>query len=390
MIKKILKVFGYLIVLLLAIANIYIIVSGRTYLYKGIYNTYLKGRKGPSINEYQIFDNRKVLAGNPKPWPLHENFGKVKPDAYLKHYLDSLETIGYVVIKDGKLLYEYYNDGFSDTSHTNSFSMAKTYLSAMIGIAIAEGKIDSLNVPLSKYIPEYGTDDRKKITLKHAVTMCTGMDFQESYSSPFTYPAEAYYGKELKALTLKYKPKKEPGTYFDYQSGNTTLVGMVLEKATGKTISDYLSEKLWTPMNCEQSALWNLDHENGFEKAFCCLQSNARDFARIGQLYLDSGRWNGQQLIPKDYVINSTKSFADLPEEGEPQSFPFYGYAWWLMKYNDKIIPYAQGILGQYIFIVPEHNLVVCRLGSKKGKHSKKGYWYKLNEVCIDMAVGLK
>jgi CubicO group peptidase (beta-lactamase class C family) len=390
MIKKIFKGLGYLIILLLAIANIYIIVSGRTYLYKGIYNTYLKGRKGPSINEYQIFDNRKVLAGHPKPWPLHENFGKVKPDVSLKHYLDSLETVAYVVIKDGKLLYEYYNNGFSDTSHTNSFSMAKTYLSAMIGIAIAEGKIDSLNVPLSKYIPEYGTDDRKKITLKHAVTMCTGMDFEESYSSPFTYPAEAYYGKELKALTLKYKPKIAPGIKFDYQSGNTTLVGMALAKATGKTISDYLSEKLWTPLNCEQSAYWNLDHENGFEKAFCCLQSNARDFARFGQLYLDSGRWNGQQIIPKDYVINSTKSFADLPEEGESQSFPYYGYAWWLMKYNDQIIPYAQGILGQFIFVVPEKHLVICRLGNKKGKHSEKGYWYKINEACIDMAIGLK
>ncbi len=365
-------------------------LSGRTYLYKGIANTYLKGRKGPSINEYQIFDNRKVNANVPKPWPKHENYGKVKPDENLKQYLDSLETIGYVVIKDGKLLYEYYNLGFSDTSHTNSFSMAKTYLSAMIGIAIGEGKIDSLNVPLSKYIPEYGTDDRKKITLKHAVTMCTGMDFQESYSSPFTYPAEAYYGRDLKTLTLKYQPKKEPGTYFDYQSGNTTLVGMVLEKATGKTISDYLSEKLWTPLNCEQSAYWNLDHDNGFEKAFCCLQSNARDFARIGQLYLDSGKWNGQQLIPKDYVVNSLKSFAALPEEGHAKTFPYYGYAWWLMDYNGKTIPYAQGILGQYIFIIPEYNMVVCRLGNKRAERSKKGYWYKLNEVCIDMAVGLK
>jgi CubicO group peptidase (beta-lactamase class C family) len=390
MLKKILKFLGVFILVVLVIANAYILISGRTYLYKGIANTYLKGEKGPTIQEYQIFDNRIIKAGNPQAWPKHPLYGKVNPDPSLKHSLDTLQTVAYVVIKDGQLLYEYYNEGFSDTSHSNSFSMAKTFLSALTGIAIGEGKIDSLSVPLHQYIPEYAMDERKNITLKHAITMCTGMDFEESYSSPFTYPAEAYYGTELKSLTMKYKPKHPPGQYFDYQSGNTTLVGMVLEKATGKTISDYLSEKLWTPMGCEQSAFWNLDHANGFEKAFCCLQSNARDFARLGQLYLDSGRWQGKQLIPESYVTQSLQSFANLPEDGYSETFPYYGYSWWLMKYNGKIIPYAQGILGQYIFIIPEHNMVVCRLGKTKGPHSNNGYWYQINETCIDMAVGLK
>ena len=202
--------------------------------------------------------------------------------------------------------------------------------------------------------------------MRHLLTMSSGIAFDEDYADPCAYPAEAYYGSDLRSLTLGYTTvTEEPGKTFRYLSGNTQVLGFVLAKATGKTLSDYASEKLWQPMGCEQPAFWSLDAPDGDEKSFCCLNSNARDFARIGKLYLDSGRWNGKQLVPEWYALQSIQPVGTKNPDGSINAS--YGYSWWMIPdYKGHRIFYARGILGQYVLCIPDLDMIVVRLGDER------------------------
>lgn len=365
---KVLKQIGKWLLIILIILNLAILISGKTYIYKGVANTYLKGRSGPGIDEYPIFENREVKAGTEQKWHSAKSYNSAKIPSALEPHFDAMQTVAFVVIKNDSLQHEQYWDGYGPDSHTNSFSMAKTFVSMMIGIAIDEGKIKSIDEPVGDFLPAFKEGDNAKLTIKHLLTMSSGINFDENYVSPLAYPAAAYYGSDLKKLTYGYKVIEEPGKEFKYLSGNSELLAFILEKATGKTISEYMSEKLWKPLGAKNTAYWSLDHKDGMEKAYCCFNSDALDFARLGQLYLDSGKWNGQQLINKDYVLNSVKP-ADLKvaEDGTPNDR--YGYAWWLIpNHKGHYIYYARGILGQYIFCIPDQRMVVVRLGRKREK----------------------
>jgi CubicO group peptidase (beta-lactamase class C family) len=197
--------------------------------------------------------------------------------------------------------------------------------------------------------------------------MSSGINFDENYVSPFAYPAQAYYGSDLHKLTYGYKVTEESGKVFKYLSGNSELLGFILQKATGKTLSEYMSEKLWKPLGAKNSAFWSLDAKDGMEKAYCCFNSNALDFARLGELYLDSGKWNGQQIISAEYVARSIEPAPLNDVDGKKNNL--YGYAWWLIPdYKGHSIFYARGILGQYIICIPDKKMVVVRLGSKREK----------------------
>jgi CubicO group peptidase (beta-lactamase class C family) len=361
---KILKKVGKWFLIILVVLNLAIVVFGKTYLYKGVANTYLKGRSGPSITEYKIFDNREIKAGTYQKWKLSKAYNSKKITPEQEADFIKLQTVAYLVVKNDSIIHEQYWDGFGEDSYSNSFSMAKSFVSVLIGMAIDDGKIKSVDQSVSDFLPEFKEGDKSKITVKHLLTMSSGIDFDENYANPFAYPAQAYYGRDLKKLTLPYPVLSEPGKEFIYLSGNTELLSLILSKATGKTISEYASEKLWKPLGAKNSAFWSLDHENGEEKAYCCFNSNAPDFARIGQLYLDSGKWNGQQLISAQYVVNSTTP-ANLLSNGEKNEA--YGYAWWVIPdYKGHRIFYARGILGQYIVCIPDKKMVVVRLGSKR------------------------
>ena len=373
---KTLKKIGKWFLIIFVILNIGILVSGRSYLYKGIGNTYLKGRSGPSIDEYQIFDNREVASGQYVPWHHAKGYNSRTVPAAFTTGFETLQTIAYVIIKDDSLIHEQYWDGYGEDSHTNSFSMAKTFVSILIGIAIDEGKIKSVDQPVSDFLPEYKDGENAKLTIKHLLTMSSGINFDENYVNPFAYPAAAYYGKDLKKLTDKYSVKETPGKTFKYLSGNSVLLALILQKATGKSVSEYASEKLWKPLGAKNKAFWSLDHENGLEKAYCCFNSNAPDFARIGELFLDSGKFNGTQIVSADYTINSVKTAELIYEDGRANEK--YGYAWWLIPDylpagqtgKGHRIYYARGILGQYIICIPDKKMVVVRLGKKREKQA--------------------
>ena len=364
---------------LLLVLNVFILVSGNLYIYKAVSNTLLKGRLGPSPDEYAIFSNREIKASVEQKWAIAKNYNWYKIPADVKTQFETYKPIAFLVIKNDSIQYEEYWDTYTEHSITSSFSMAKSFVSILVGCAIDEGKIKSVDQAIGDFIPQYNEGENKKVTIKHLLNMSSGINFDEDYINHLAYPARGLYGDDITKLTLSYKPTSEPGKKFEYLSGNTELLAFVLEKATGKKLSDYASEKLWQPMGASSNALWSLDHENGTEKAYCCINSNARDFARFGKLYLDSGRWNGKQLVNEQYVLNSIVP-ADLTNK-EGNNIDHYGYSWWLINYKGHQIFYARGILGQYVISIPDKNLVIVRLGHKRskekmGEHPKDVYLY--------------
>jgi CubicO group peptidase (beta-lactamase class C family) len=363
----ILKSIGKWLLIILVILNLAIIISGRTYIYKGLANTYFKGRSGPSISEYEIFDNREVKAGAEQKWEISKFYNSKKIPADLVSHFEEMQTGAFVVIKDDSMIHEQYWDGLGPDTRSNSFSMAKSFVGMLTGVALKEGKIKSLDQPVSDFLPEYKEGDNAQLTIRHLLTMSSGINFDENYVSPFAYPAQAYYGSDLHELTYGYKVTEEGGKIFKYLSGNTELLGFILQKATGKTLSEYMSEKIWKPVGAKNDALWSLDAKDGMEKAYCCFNSNAPDFARLGQLYLDSGKWNGQEIIPAQYVAEAVVPAPLNDVEGK--KVDNYGYHWWIVPdYNGHYIFYARGILGQYIACIPDQHMVVVRLGSKREK----------------------
>lgn len=320
----------------------------------------------PKIDQYPIFENRVVKADDPKPWLLHEQYNTLSvPEKYLPAF-EELGTVAFVIIKDSTLLFEQYWEDYSPQSHSNSFSMAKSIVSLAVGCAIDDGLIRSVDQPVSDFFPGFAGYNGKPLTIRHLLTMSAGVDFEEAYTSPFSPTTQLYYGNDLHQITFGMKEIEEPGVNFIYQSGVTQLLAFIVGKATGEEISSYVSRKLWTPMHAEEDALWSLDRKDGIEKAYCCFNSNARDFARFGQLLLNNGRWDGKQLISETYLAEATTPDTSLlfKEYNEPNHC--YGYQFWHLTYQGMKVSYMRGILGQYVFCIPELNAVVVRLGHKR------------------------
>jgi len=348
--------------MLLLSANIAILITGNIYIYRALVYNYV------NIDDLHLFHTRTIDAGTPQPWKISADFNKGKLPDSVRAELEKLETVAYLVIKDDSILYEEYWDRYSEKSLSNSFSMAKSVIGLLIGIAHDEGKIKSLDEPIGNYLEDYKEGYASESTIRDVLMMSSGSNWNESYSSLFSITTKGYYGSNLeKLLHNEVKITEQPGKIWNYKSGDTQMLAFILEKATGEHVSDYASRKLWIPLGAEP-AQWSLDHKDGHEKAFCCIYSNARDFARIGKLMLDSGSWNGNQLVSKEFVRQALTP-NDLLYDDDPASHvTTYGYQWWLMKYNDDPIFYMRGLLGQYVFVIPDKRLIVVRLGKQREK----------------------
>lgn len=352
------------LIIFVALASSIIFFTGNKHLFKAIATTYLVGKTGPSIDEYDIFENRTVEIGTPQPWAVSSSYNK-KNNEKLHQQIEALNPAAFLVIKNDSIVFEEYWDNFNENSLTNSFSMAKSYIGMLIGIALDEGKINSIDDPVANYLPQY--KDHPELTIKHLLTMSSGINFDESYTSPFGHMAKAYYGKDIEKLNENYTVTETPGEIFRYLGGNTIILSFILEKVTGQTISEYMSEKVWQPLGAQNPALWNLDHKDGREKAYCCFYSNARDFARIGKLYLNKGLWNNQRIVSEDYVTESTCPAYYL-KDGNGNLVDYYGYQIWTTYYKDMDIFFFRGIKGQYTIVIPDKNMIVVRLGKERSK----------------------
>lgn len=333
-----------------------------------------------NIDDYTIFENREVLAGSVHPWPLSTSYNSVKLADTLQTSIEALDPVAFLLVRKGEIVHEQYWDGYNSQSYSNSFSMAKSIVGLLTGIALEEGFIKSLDEPVGNYLPSFRKGANSQLTIRHLLTMSSGLNWDESYGSPFSVTTKAYYGNNLPELVNELQVVEAPGKEWEYLSGNTQLLALVLEKATRKSLSDYASEKLWKPLGASSPALWSLDKPEGTEKAYCCFNSNARDFARLGQLILNKGEWQGKRLISPAYLQEALQPASYLTdEEGAPVDF--YGYQWWVVNYKGKAIPYARGILGQYIFILPDKEAVLVRLGHERSPeyihhHPKDVYLY--------------
>ncbi|MBK6443816.1 MAG: serine hydrolase [Bacteroidetes bacterium] len=326
------------------------------------------------VTDYKIFPNRPL---HKSATPFYfteaqqndaiekritiENYAHEKMD--MKIFLEKSPTVAFLIIRNDTLMYEKYFRDYEAGTPVASFSMAKSYVSALIGIAIAEGKIKSEDEPVVNYLTELkGKKGWDKVTIHHLLQMASGVKFGEGYNTPFSGAASFYYGRTLRKSIARLKIEKEPMTGFDYKSVNTELLGLILERATGKHMTEYLDEKIWQPLGMEYDASWSIDKKNnGLEKAFCCINAKARDFAKFGRLYLNKGNWNGDQVVPAEWVKKS------LTINTEPGAEWYYNRQWWLASKEDGDFS-AVGHLGQYIYVYPKKNLIIVRLGVSRAK----------------------
>ncbi|WP_442588594.1 serine hydrolase domain-containing protein [Pedobacter sp. AW31-3R] len=322
------------------------------------------------INDYKKFPSHALQHGGEK-FLFHTSAQEKGPKKItvegkepvpFEKYLEDNNTVAFMVIHNDTIQYEKYFKGYDKTSIVPSFSMAKSVTSILIGCAIDEGLIKSVQEPITNYIPELKKNGFEKVSIEHVLQMTSGIDFNEGYANPFGEVANFYYGRNLRKALLKLKLKREPGKQFEYVSGNPQLLGLILERVLkGRTITEYMQEKLWQPLGMEYDGSWSTDKKkNGMEKTFCCINARARDFAKIGRLYLNKGNWNGRQIVSESWVKQSTKV------DTTKGSASYYQYQWWLPTQRGDFM--AQGILGQYIYVNPAKNLVIVRLGKNKGK----------------------
>lgn len=354
MFKKILKGFLVLIAALIALAYTF----GYDYLFKGIRETYLRGEGGSTIDDGSYFSSHVIAKGKVIPWEKDSLYNKKSLPKNLVEDLKSSNTSSFLIIKNGKLVHEEYWDGYSQNSKTNSFSMAKTVTVMLVAKAIEDQKIKSFNEPFSDFFENYkNVTFGKDLTLANLAEMEAGLNWNENYNNPFLPNAKAYYGKSLEEAVFMRGFKAEPGTKFEYQSGATQLLGFALRKRLNKTIAEYASENFWQPLGMEQNATWNTD-DFKMEKTFCCINSTSRDFAKLGQLFLNDGTFNGQQII-------SATSLAAIKMPTK-LSRGAYGKGMWIN--NDAAVKhyYFRGLYGQYIIMIPEKNMVIVRTGMDK------------------------
>ena len=304
--------------------------------------------------------------------PLPDSLNRTDHADSFEAFLEKNNTVAFLIVRNDSLLYERYFDGFSRESVLPSFSLAKSFVSALIGIAIAEGKIKSVDQPVTDFIPELADTGFNKVTLKDLLEMRSGIMFNEGYSSPFGAMGKFYYGLNLRKYTLRLKTQIPPGEVYNYQSANTQLLAIVLERATGMSLPDYFGEKIWRPMGSEYPASWSVDSKHNNEpKAFCCINAHAVDFARFGQLFLHHGIVDHDTVIPPSWIKESLTITNDSKDS---QGFP-YTYHWRVMRDGDF---FAKGILGQYIYVCPSKNIVIVRFGKKSTGFVWAGFFREL------------
>ncbi len=332
----------------------------------------------PGIDDYTIFHNRTLKASHPIPWGKDSLFGKLKIPRTHEDSFFKFDPVALILVKDGKLLHEEYFHGHTDEMISGSFSMAKSVVALLVGAAIDDGFIEDVHQPISDFIPSFAISQHD-VTVYDLLTMTSGLDWDEEYAAAFSITTKAYYGNDLKKLLKPIGVSSPPGSVFNYTSGTTQLLAFILGKATGMHISDYASKKIWSKIGAEQDALWSLDQEDGMEKAYCCFNSTARDFARLGQLVLNNGLWEGKQIISPEYIQQLTTPISHIRDKyGKPTDY--YGYQTWILQHEGMQIPYFRGILGQYIFIFPEMDAVMVRLGHKRSD-------YRINNTPSDILI---
>lgn len=320
------------------------------------------------LHDNEKFDNLPVHKGDPTFYftegtPANELqipslFDPGSKTRSLESFLEKKKTVAFLAIRNDTLLYENYFYGYDSSTIVPSFSVSKSVVSALMGIAIDEGYVYSTSQSITFFLKELPSEF-DAITIEDLLNMRSGIDFKEEYTNPFTDMPKYYYGTDLLSYIRKLRVKEPPDLNYDYISVNTILLGLIIERATATPLNEYLQRKIWEPLGMESDASWSVDsYESGVFKANCCINAIARDFAKFGRLYLHQGNWDGEQVVPEKWV---NRSISIINDSRDSQDYP-YTYQWRVLE-NGAF--FAKGILGQYIIVIPEKNLVFVRLGKK-------------------------
>ncbi|KQM37681.1 serine hydrolase domain-containing protein [Chryseobacterium sp. Leaf201] len=331
-----------------------IYLSGYGYIFKAIAVNLKKGPTVPSIDDAEEFPFRAVPNLHPEPWKKSAAYNtNVLSETVLKELMKTRAS-SLVIIRNNELLHEQYWKDHQPSSLMNSFSMAKGILSLLTGCAIDDGFLESEDQLLSSVFPSYKNSRYGQfLTFRHLMTMQAGLDWKEEYHHPFAENSKQYFIEDLAEQAFGIEVKEMPGQKYEYQSVAAQLLGLALKKATGKEPASYLSEKLWKPLGMEFPAKWSTD-EKGIEKAFCCIHATPRDFAKIGQLLLQNGNWNGKQLISKRYC----EKLLTPTEVNDAFCFTV-----WADDESKVKCRFFYGFLGQFIIMIPEKNMVIVKTG---------------------------
>lgn len=318
----------------------------------------------------------RPLPRRPQPDAVAAAWTAAGGEAPMEAALERLGTQAFLVLREGEVIHESYANGASRDSWVTSFSVAKSMLSALVGIALAEGKLHGLDDPVTRYLPELAARDPRfdAITLRHLVDMASGLRYAEF---PFLHgdDAKTYYHPDLRRLALQEtEVEGPPGQRFHYNNYHPLLLGMVLERATGIPVAKYLQDRLWQPGGMVGAASWSLDHEGGFEKMESGINARAEDFARFGWLMLEGGRGSdGRQVVPAAWVEDSTRPravpadyYAGAPAMAAGQRF--YTAFWWGLQRDGGERDFAaRGNHGQLVFVSPRNRVVIVRHGWRYG-----------------------
>jgi CubicO group peptidase (beta-lactamase class C family) len=310
---------------------------------------------------FRAMDRLPLLARasriSPSPEPLPLPAGTPLEIPGVDEYLADQRTAALVIVHDGKVRFERYGLGFDATGRWTSFSVAKSFTSTLVGAAIQDGAIGSLEDTVSRYIPDLRGSVYDDVTIRQLLTMTSGVQWTEDYEDSGSDVAQFNNAKPERGVdaTVSYMralPRLHPpGEVWHYNTGETNLIGVLVSSATGKPLGQYLQEKIWHPAGMEAAATW-LQGRTGHEIAGCCMQAATRDFARFGLFVLANGNAGGRQIVPEDWFAEAIRTQKDTGQPGLG-----YGFQWW--TYDDGAVA-AQGIFGQGIFIDPARRLVIA------------------------------
>jgi CubicO group peptidase (beta-lactamase class C family) len=367
MFKKIITRFLVGILSLLAVVALVIQLTGHGYFWNAVALTYLQGHSTAHIDDANSFSQRKIATSQPLQWEKDAAYNREAISALTLSHLQRYKSASFIVAKNGKLLNETYFSPYNESSRTNSFSVAKTVTTMQVGMAVQEGLISSFDTPIMQFLPEFAHIPwASKASISQLSAMKSGHDWTEKYYLPLNVTTDLYYGTDAEKLVLNQDFEREPGTQYEYSSGSTQLLGVILKRAIQikkpqSNISEHLSQSLWQALGMEKDAIYTLDRpseQGGMERTYCCIFATARDYAKLGQLLLQDGQWNGKQLLDKAFVERMRK----------PDLQPFYGHSLWMDYAYKHPFYFMQGHQGQYVIVVPSHQLVVVRMGQFRNK----------------------
>jgi CubicO group peptidase (beta-lactamase class C family) len=364
-------IFSGLVVFLMAASGLGL---WRFYLYPK-QNLFAPSKIAENFRSMESIFPSKPIAKSSTPYKLRENIRELNvsykfggKSHQMSEMLDRTSTTGILVVKNDVIVYEHYFRGNTANARNTSWSMAKSFISALVGIAIAEGKISSVNDPITKYVPELIDSGYNNVPIKHVLQMSSGVRFNEGYSNP-----KSDINQLMSKLFLHLRPMDRviadfPSEYlsgkkFQYMSLDSHVLGLLLRRATGKSIADYFQEKLWQPLGAESEASWLTDLY-GTEITFCGLNATLRDYAKFGLLYLHEGKLNGKQILSEQWVKESiTPDRPDLQANAtDAKEYAGFGYQyqWWIPPdTNGDFV--ARGHRGQFIYVSPKHQVVIVK-----------------------------